>query len=124
MAPAERDPGEGDAAGVAATSVSLCVYQNREHVKISSNDFVCIFIEQRFRTFQHMKLTVSGRAWVGYEGTVGHSRKRQLVKTKSTSRSPNSAAERKWQWCGNLRLRVLGTSRVDVGDRGIRGKPL
>ena len=66
----------------------------------------------------YMKLTVSGRAWVGYEGTVGHfSRKRQLVKTKSTSRSPNSAAERKWQ-CGNLRLRVLSTSRVDVGDKG------
>ena len=51
MAPAERDPGEGDAAGVAATSVSLCVYQNRKHVKISSNDFVFIFIEQRFRIF-------------------------------------------------------------------------
>ena len=35
MAPAERDPGEGDAAGVAATSVSLCMYQNREHDKTS-----------------------------------------------------------------------------------------
>ena len=44
MAAAERDPGEGDAAGIAATSVSLCVYQNREHVKISSNDFV-LYIE-------------------------------------------------------------------------------
>ena len=47
MAPAETDPGEGDAAGVAATSVSLCVYQNRKHDKISSNDLVFIFIEQR-----------------------------------------------------------------------------
>ena len=62
---------------------------------------------------------MSGRAWVGYEGTVGHSRKRQLVKTKSTSRSPNSAAEKVAVVCGNLRLRVLGVRvDVDVGDEG------
>ena len=39
-----RDAGEGDAAGVhvAATLVSLCVCQNRGHVKTTSKDFVFI----------------------------------------------------------------------------------
>ena len=71
MAPAERDPGEGDAAGVAATSVSLCVCQNRKHVKISSNDFVSVFIELYYPWQQRESGSVATCACVyGYEYRV------------------------------------------------------